>query len=59
MGHEAIWNSSMLSGNRLVPAYDLNPVPTDIKPRVLSTLISSDDGTASSSSQWKFRDISN
>ena len=34
-------------GWRLAPAYDLNPMPTDIKPRVLSTLITSDDGTAS------------
>lgn len=34
-------------GWRLCPAYDLNPVPTDIKPRVLTTLITLDDGTAS------------
>jgi serine/threonine-protein kinase HipA len=34
-------------GWRLSPAYDLNPVPVDIKPRVLSTLINEDDGTAS------------
>lgn len=34
-------------GWRLAPAYDLNPVPVDMKPRVLSTLISFDDGTAS------------
>jgi serine/threonine-protein kinase HipA len=34
-------------GWRLAPAYDLNPVPTDIKARVLSTSISLDDGTAS------------
>jgi serine/threonine-protein kinase HipA len=34
-------------GWRLAPAYDLNPVPTDIKPRVLTTSISVDDGTAS------------
>jgi len=34
-------------GWRLSPAYDLNPVPTDIKPRVLSTAIDLDDGTAS------------
>lgn len=31
----------------LAPAYDLNPVPTDVRPRVLSTAISLDDGTAS------------
>ena len=34
-------------GWRLAPAYDLNPVPTDIKPRVLSTAIDLDDQTAS------------
>ena len=34
-------------GWRLSPAYDLNPVPVEFKPRVLSTLITEDDGTAS------------
>jgi serine/threonine-protein kinase HipA len=34
-------------GWRLSPAYDLNPVPTDVKPRVLSTAIDLDDRTAS------------
>lgn len=34
-------------GWRLAPAYDLNPVPVDIKPRVLATYIDLDDGTAS------------
>jgi serine/threonine-protein kinase HipA len=34
-------------GWRLAPAYDLNPVPVDIKPRVLSTAIDLDNGTAS------------
>ena len=34
-------------GWRLAPTYDLNPVPVDIKPRVLSTAIDLDDGTAS------------
>ncbi len=34
-------------GWRLAPSYDLNPVPVDIKPRVLSTAIDLDDGTAS------------
>ena len=34
-------------GWRLSPAYDLNAVPTDIKPRVLSTAINEDDNTAS------------
>lgn len=35
------------NGWRLAPAYDLNPVPTDIKPRVLTTAIDLVDGTAS------------
>lgn len=34
-------------GWRLAPAYDLNPMPLDIKPRVLSTCITEDDGTGS------------
>ncbi len=34
-------------GWHLAPAYDLNPVPTDIKTRVLSTFIDEADGTAS------------
>jgi serine/threonine-protein kinase HipA len=34
-------------GWRLAPAYDLNPVPTDIRPRVLATAIDLEDGTAS------------
>ena len=34
-------------GWRLSPAYDLNPVPADIRPRVLSTSIAGDDPTAS------------
>ena len=35
------------AGWRLSPAYDLNPVPTDIKPRFHSTAINEDDNTAS------------
>ncbi|HEY2858548.1 MAG TPA: HipA domain-containing protein [Terracidiphilus sp.] len=35
------------TGWRLSPAYDLNPVPTDIKQRILSTAISENDNTAS------------
>lgn len=35
------------AGWRLSPAYDLNPTPTDLKPRVLSTMITEDDSTAS------------
>ena len=35
------------NGWRLSPAYDLNPVPTDIKPRILATAINEDDNTAS------------
>jgi serine/threonine-protein kinase HipA len=34
-------------GWRLSPAYDLNPVPTDVKPRILTTAIDESDGTAS------------
>jgi serine/threonine-protein kinase HipA len=34
-------------GWRLSPAYDLNPVPADIKPRILTTTINEDDNTAS------------
>ena len=34
-------------GWRLSPAYDLNPVPTDVKPRILTTAINEDDNTAS------------
>jgi serine/threonine-protein kinase HipA len=34
-------------GWRLAPAYDLNPVPVDLKPRILSTAITLDDATAS------------
>lgn len=35
------------AGWRLAPAYDLNPVPVDLKPRILSTAIDFDDATAS------------
>ena len=35
------------SGWRLAPAYDLNPTPVDLRPRVLSTAIEIDDATAS------------
>lgn len=35
------------AGWRLSPAYDLNPVPVDIKPRILMTTINEDDNTAS------------
>lgn len=38
---------SGLDGWRLAPAYDLNPVPVDIKPRVLATAIDREDNTAS------------
>jgi serine/threonine-protein kinase HipA len=34
-------------GWRLAPAYDLNPMPIDIKPRVLTTAIDLDDNSAS------------
>src|SRR5690606_18013542 len=36
-----------IDGWRLSPAYDLNPVPVDLKPRILTTCITEDDGTAS------------
>lgn len=36
-----------LGGWRLSPAYDINPVPTHVKPRVLTTTIDGNDGTAS------------
>jgi serine/threonine-protein kinase HipA len=35
------------AGWRLSPAYDMNPVPVDVKPRVLSTSIDPDDPSAS------------
>lgn len=38
---------SGLSGWRLSPAYDLNPTPADIKPRILSTAIDLIDSSAS------------
>jgi serine/threonine-protein kinase HipA len=34
-------------GWRLSPAYDMNPVPIDVKPRILSTSIDPDDNSAS------------
>ena len=43
--HGFLWAGS--TGWRLSPAYDLNPMPPDIKPRVLTTAIDLDDGTAS------------
>ena len=35
------------AGWRLSPAYDMNPVPVDIRPRILTTAIDEADGTAS------------
>jgi serine/threonine-protein kinase HipA len=35
------------SGWTLSPAFDLNPVPADVRPRVLSTNITLDDATGS------------
>jgi serine/threonine-protein kinase HipA len=43
--HGFLWAGP--AGWRLSPAYDLNPVPTDIKPRVLATTINLEDGRAS------------
>jgi serine/threonine-protein kinase HipA len=33
------------AGWKLSPAYDINPVPQDVRPRILTTAISLDDGT--------------
>jgi serine/threonine-protein kinase HipA len=43
--HGFLWAGR--AGWRLSPAYDLNPVPTDIRARILSTAIDLGDGTAS------------
>ena len=43
--HGFLWAGP--AGWRLSPAYDLNPVPVDIKPRVLTTAINEGDGKAS------------
>lgn len=43
--HGFLWTGT--EGWALSPAYDLNPTPTDLKPRILSTNISLDDGTCS------------
>lgn len=43
--HAFLYSGS--AGWRLSPAYDLNPTPTDIKPRILSTAIDLLDSTAS------------
>ena len=43
--HGFLWAGP--AGWRLSPAYDLNPVPTDVKPRILTTAIGLEDGTAS------------
>jgi len=43
--HGFLWSGP--AGWRLSPAYDLNPVPTDIRPRILITAIDMEDGTAS------------
>jgi hypothetical protein len=43
--HGFLWAGP--AGWRLSPAYDLNPVPTDIRPRILTTAIDLEDGTAS------------
>jgi len=43
--HGFLWLNK--SGWSLSPAYDLNPVPTDLKARVLTTNINLDEGTCS------------
>jgi serine/threonine-protein kinase HipA len=43
--HGFLWSGP--AGWKLSPAYDLNPVPLDIRPRILTTAIDLEDGTAS------------
>jgi serine/threonine-protein kinase HipA len=43
--HGLLWEGP--AGWRLAPAYDLNPTPTDIRPRVLSLAVDDQDNTAS------------
>ena len=43
--HGFLWSGR--AGWKLSPAYHLNPVPTDIKARILTTNINLDDGTCS------------
>ncbi|NJM35127.1 MAG: HipA domain-containing protein [Rhodomicrobium sp.] len=43
--HGFLWRGK--GGWTLSPAYDLNPVPTDLKARILTTNISLDEGTCS------------
>jgi serine/threonine-protein kinase HipA len=43
--HGFLWTGP--AGWRISPAFDLNPVPVEIKPRVLTTAIDMEDGTAS------------
>ena len=43
--HGFLWSGK--AGWSLSPAYDLNPVPTDLKARILTTNIDLDDGTCS------------
>jgi serine/threonine-protein kinase HipA len=43
--HGFLWHDA--AGWSLAPAYDLNPVPTDIKARVLTTNITLDEATCS------------
>lgn len=43
--HGFLWTGR--AGWRLSPAYDLNPTPTDLKARILTTNISLDEGTCS------------
>lgn len=43
--HGFLWRGG--AGWTLAPAYDLNPVPVDLKARVLTTNIDLDEGTGS------------
>jgi serine/threonine-protein kinase HipA len=49
--HGFLYNGG--AGWRLAPAYDLNPVPMEIKPRVLSTAITFDSPAASLELAWE------
>jgi len=42
-----------VQGWRLSPAFDLNPVPRDVRPRILSTAITENDFTASLEIAWE------
>ncbi|WP_349323054.1 type II toxin-antitoxin system HipA family toxin [Asticcacaulis sp. MM231] len=49
--HGFLWSGNI--GWTLSPAYDLNPVPVDLKPRILTTAIDGDDGTCDLDLAWE------